>query len=65
MTVLGILALFLLCWKTALHCIAVALTEHLLNGNILKQVLPAVQDQAASLTRSSHSRHLIIYFQQC
>lgn len=40
----------------------VALTERLLN--ILKQVLHAVQDQAASLTRSSHSCHLKIPCQQ-
>lgn len=58
MTVLGILAWLCFCWKTALDCLEVALTKHLLSGNILKQVLHAVQDQAASLTRSSHSCHL-------
>lgn len=65
MTVLGILALFCVGWKTALNCVVVALTEHLLNGNILKQVLHAVQDQAASVTRSSHSCHLKISFHWC
>lgn len=46
---------------TELLC--VALTEHLMSGNILHQVVHAVQGQAASLTRSAHSCHLTISFQ--